>query len=191
MKIPTSHRYYKLPHSSLQTYYFRMWFSLIIAGALHGLVLLPVILSLAGGPGFPMQEADEEWMATAIRSGYEYTSVGSKFIPFPIIPQLTLEPSVLFLQMISRSSATEATEVFFINHNTTHDHPVYSVLRILQAHTIFVLSLSPYGSVAASPILVMPPDIIPLVKKGCNFTQNGKIETTARNLSQKQCRRKF
>ncbi|KAI0306903.1 multidrug efflux transporter AcrB transmembrane domain-containing protein [Multifurca ochricompacta] len=59
----------------LETYYFRMWFSLIIAGALHGLVLLPVILSLAGGPGFPMQEADEEWMSTAIRSGYEYTSV--------------------------------------------------------------------------------------------------------------------
>lgn len=52
-----------------------MWFSLIVAGALHGLILLPVILSLAGGPGFPMQEADEEWMSTAIRSGYEYTSV--------------------------------------------------------------------------------------------------------------------
>ncbi|KAH9973016.1 multidrug efflux transporter AcrB transmembrane domain-containing protein [Lactifluus volemus] len=56
----------------LETYYFRMWFSLIISGALHGLVLLPVILSLAGGPGFPLQEADEEWMSTAIRSGYEY-----------------------------------------------------------------------------------------------------------------------
>lgn len=56
-----------------------MWFSLIISGALHGLVLLPVILSLAGGPGFPLQEADEEWMSTAIRSGYEYTSVGSFF----------------------------------------------------------------------------------------------------------------
>lgn len=65
-----------------------MWFSLIIAGALHGLILLPVILSLAGGPGFPMQEADEEWMATAIRSGYEYTSVESISPPFPIIPPL-------------------------------------------------------------------------------------------------------
>jgi hypothetical protein len=58
-----------------------MWFSLIISGALHGLVLLPVILSLAGGPGFPLQEADEEWMTTAIRSGYEYTLVGSKNLP--------------------------------------------------------------------------------------------------------------
>jgi hypothetical protein len=67
-----------------------MWFSLIIAGALHGLILLPVILSLAGGPGFPMQEADEEWMATAIRSGYEYTSVGSFFFfPSRLYPRST------------------------------------------------------------------------------------------------------
>ena len=61
-----------------------MWFSLIVAGALHGLILLPVILSLAGGPGFPMQEADEEWMATAIRSGYEYMSV--KIFVFGLLP---------------------------------------------------------------------------------------------------------
>ncbi|KAJ3539302.1 hypothetical protein NM688_g6381 [Phlebia brevispora] len=57
----------------LEIYYFRMWITLIVSGVLHGLVLLPVILSLAGGPGFPQQEADEEWMSHAIRNDYEYT----------------------------------------------------------------------------------------------------------------------
>ena len=71
---------YRAPQAEpapLQKYYFWMWFSLIISGALHDLDLPPVILSLAGGTGFPLQEADEEWMLTVIRSGYKYTSAGS------------------------------------------------------------------------------------------------------------------
>lgn len=55
-----------------------MWLTLIISGALHGLVLLPVILSIAGGSGFPQQEADEEWMTNAIRNDYEYAYVSPK-----------------------------------------------------------------------------------------------------------------
>ncbi|KAF9783025.1 patched family-domain-containing protein [Thelephora terrestris] len=56
----------------LEMYYFRMWLTLIISGALHGLVLLPVVLSLAGGAGFPTQEIDEEWVSNVIRNDYEY-----------------------------------------------------------------------------------------------------------------------
>lgn len=76
-----------------------MWLSLIILGALHGLVLLPVlrercvpqlrvlatlyptadlfpIVSLFGGAGYSIDDEDEEWMSSAIRRhDYEYTWV--------------------------------------------------------------------------------------------------------------------
>jgi len=58
----------------LEIYYFRMWFSLILSGVLNGLVLLPVVLSLIGGHGYAIEDADEEWMTNAIRRNeYEYT----------------------------------------------------------------------------------------------------------------------
>lgn len=61
-----------------------MWLTLIISGALHGLVLLPVVLSLAGGPGYALEDADEEWMSNAIRRhDYEYT-----YVTFPFIKTL-------------------------------------------------------------------------------------------------------
>ena len=51
-----------------------MWLTLIISGVLHGLVLLPVVLSLAGGPGYALEDSDEEWMTDAMRRhDREYT----------------------------------------------------------------------------------------------------------------------
>ncbi|EIW71618.1 niemann-Pick C1 protein [Tremella mesenterica] len=56
----------------LETYYFRMWLSLIIAGATHGLILLPVLLSYLGGQGYSLEDTDEEWVTSQMRRPMDY-----------------------------------------------------------------------------------------------------------------------
>ncbi|ORY34800.1 patched family-domain-containing protein [Naematelia encephala] len=51
----------------LEVYYFRMWLALIVSGALHGLVLLPVLLSYTGGQGYSLEDTDEEWVTSQMR----------------------------------------------------------------------------------------------------------------------------
>ncbi len=52
----------------LKLYYAKMWFALIILGALHGLVLLPVLLSYYGGRGYSSAEAESEVRRRLLRA---------------------------------------------------------------------------------------------------------------------------
>lgn len=42
-----------------EVYYFRIWVALVVLAGSHALVLLPVLLSLAGGEGWASGEEDE------------------------------------------------------------------------------------------------------------------------------------
>lgn len=58
----------------LRLYYAKMWMALIILGALHGLVLLPVLLSFYGGRGYAGVEDESEVRRRLLRAqeGNEY-----------------------------------------------------------------------------------------------------------------------
>ncbi|WRT69611.1 uncharacterized protein IL334_006600 [Kwoniella shivajii] len=56
----------------LEVYYFRMWLSLILSGALHGLVLLPVLLTYTGGQGYSLEDTDEDWVTSQMRRPMDY-----------------------------------------------------------------------------------------------------------------------
>ncbi|BGP36957.1 niemann-Pick type C-related protein 1 [Rhodotorula kratochvilovae] len=60
----------------LKTYYFKMWLALIVSSALHGLVLLPVLLSLFGGQGYALttQDSDGGWIESSVQRRYERES---------------------------------------------------------------------------------------------------------------------
>lgn len=58
----------------LETYYFRMWLALIVAGAIHGLILLPVLLSYTGGAGYALEDTDEDWVTSQMRRPMDYES---------------------------------------------------------------------------------------------------------------------
>jgi Niemann-Pick C1 protein len=47
-----------------------MWLALIISGALHGLVLLPVLLALQGSQGWSTESEDENFLRANIASSY-------------------------------------------------------------------------------------------------------------------------
>ncbi|OLL22746.1 Niemann-Pick type C-related protein 1 [Neolecta irregularis DAH-3] len=52
-----------------EIYYFRIWLALVLLAASHGLIFLPVMLSLFGGEGYRVDDDDigEEWQTDAAR----------------------------------------------------------------------------------------------------------------------------
>lgn len=54
-----------------------MWLSLIISGALHGLVFLPVALSFFGGQGYSLSSEDESWISATVGESRPFRELGS------------------------------------------------------------------------------------------------------------------
>ncbi|GAA5862852.1 hypothetical protein JCM8547_006571 [Rhodosporidiobolus lusitaniae] len=56
----------------LKTFYAKMWLVLVSSSAAHGLVFLPVILSLFGGRGYALTNDESDWLSKTVQQRYEH-----------------------------------------------------------------------------------------------------------------------